>query len=249
MLNRNKAILAAALAMLCRRRRGGRRDRDHQAVRGRHRRRLLHEAAALGRGQVPETSNPSKQFQMIGIPDGLGAHKGGNDRIVYMNHELRAQHALGAGARRAAEPRPDRLEARCSTGRARSSPASVPTTPSTSTTRSSARRRRTANTTPSFTRFCSGSLAGTERRASTARSTSPTRSRPARRTFDGKGGLTVAIFDNEAHGAPDARPLRLGERARPARHRQVHGDHEHGRRPGEPGPRRRSTASSTCTSA
>ena len=26
---------------------------------------------------VPETSNPAKQFQMIGIPDGLGAHKSG----------------------------------------------------------------------------------------------------------------------------------------------------------------------------
>ncbi|MDQ3122778.1 MAG: hypothetical protein M3Q59_09625, partial [Actinomycetota bacterium] len=39
---------------------------------------------------VPESSNPSKQFQMVGIPDGLGAHKGkGGKSTVFMNHELR----------------------------------------------------------------------------------------------------------------------------------------------------------------
>ena len=38
---------------------------------------------------VPETSDPSKQYQMVGIPDGLGAHKGkGRTTVVYMNHEL-----------------------------------------------------------------------------------------------------------------------------------------------------------------
>ncbi len=39
--------------------------------------------------QVPNTSDPSKVFQMIGIPDGLGATKGkGNTTLLYMNHEL-----------------------------------------------------------------------------------------------------------------------------------------------------------------
>ncbi len=41
--------------------------------------------------RVPETSDPSKQYQMVGIPDGLGAHKGhGNQTVLYMN-ELSAQ--------------------------------------------------------------------------------------------------------------------------------------------------------------
>ena len=39
---------------------------------------------------VDETDDPSKDFQMIGIPDGLGAHKNPNGTVtVYMNHELR----------------------------------------------------------------------------------------------------------------------------------------------------------------
>src|SRR6266545_2528203 len=38
--------------------------------------------------RVPLSSNPSKQFQMIGVPDGLGAHKiGGGGAVVFMNHE------------------------------------------------------------------------------------------------------------------------------------------------------------------
>ena len=38
---------------------------------------------------VPYTSDPSKQFQMIGIPDGLGAYRI-NDRktAIYLNHEV-----------------------------------------------------------------------------------------------------------------------------------------------------------------
>ena len=91
-----------------------------------------------------------------------------------------------------------------------------------------------ANTTPSFTRFCSASLAGREEGFDRSIYFANEESGGAS-TFDGKGGLAVAVFDNEAHGAARPRPLRLGERARPARHRQVHGDHEHGGRPCEPG--------------
>jgi hypothetical protein len=39
--------------------------------------------------QVPNTSDPARRYQMIGIPDGLGATKGpGNTTILYVNHEL-----------------------------------------------------------------------------------------------------------------------------------------------------------------
>src|SRR5436190_23860872 len=41
--------------------------------------------------RVPLTSDPSKQFQMVGVPDGLGAHKiGGGGAVIFMNHEVGA---------------------------------------------------------------------------------------------------------------------------------------------------------------
>ena len=39
--------------------------------------------------QVPNTSDPTKTYQPVGIPDGLGVTKGkGNTTLLYMNHEL-----------------------------------------------------------------------------------------------------------------------------------------------------------------
>src|ERR687896_527655 len=42
--------------------------------------------------RVPETSQPGKQYQMVGIPDGLGAYRTGRGRseriVAFMNHEL-----------------------------------------------------------------------------------------------------------------------------------------------------------------
>jgi hypothetical protein len=39
--------------------------------------------------QVPETSDPSRQYQMVGIPDGLGAYAKPDGTIVLLlNHEL-----------------------------------------------------------------------------------------------------------------------------------------------------------------
>ena len=41
--------------------------------------------------RVPLTSDSSKQFQMIGIPDGMGAYRiPGGSAVVYMNHEVGA---------------------------------------------------------------------------------------------------------------------------------------------------------------
>lgn len=57
----------------------------------------------------------------------------------------------------------------------------------------------TANTTPSFSRFCSASLAGREEGFDRWIYLANEESTGAS-TFDGKGGLAVAIFDNEAHG-------------------------------------------------
>src|SRR5438045_5651257 len=39
--------------------------------------------------RLPHTSDSSKQYQMIGVPDGLGAYKSGEgNSVLYMNHEL-----------------------------------------------------------------------------------------------------------------------------------------------------------------
>src|SRR5881397_1359218 len=39
--------------------------------------------------RVPLTSDSSRQFQMIGVPDGLGAYQADDGSVVlYMNHEV-----------------------------------------------------------------------------------------------------------------------------------------------------------------
>src|ERR671910_2692312 len=39
--------------------------------------------------KVPEASNPSLNYRMVGIPDGLGAHPNGDGTsTLYMNHEF-----------------------------------------------------------------------------------------------------------------------------------------------------------------
>ena len=151
---------------------------------------------------VPETSNAAKQFQMVGIPDGLGAHENPNGTVtVFMNHELTfntpSEIVLGDPLNRG--PLVSKLIL-SSDGR---------------TVLSGERAHDSvylddayvgqaadaSNTTRSFTRFCSGFLAGPEQGFdrwiyfANEESNAPS-------TFDGKGGLSVAIFDNEAHGLP-----------------------------------------------
>ena len=39
--------------------------------------------------KVPVTSDPSRRYQMVGIPDGLGAHSNGDGTsTLFMNHAL-----------------------------------------------------------------------------------------------------------------------------------------------------------------
>ena len=150
---------------------------------------------------VPETSDPAKQFQMIGIPDGLGAHRNyDGTRTLFMNHELTnavlSEPVIGDPLNRGAFVSKlilDRNGAVVSGERAYDTvylddalvgPAADAT-----------------NTTPGFARFCSGSLAGWaqgfDRNIYFANEESG-----GAATFDGRGGLAVAIFDNEAHTLP-----------------------------------------------
>jgi len=150
---------------------------------------------------VPESSNPAKQFQMIGIPDGLGAHKGNRGRTtVFMSHELPynvvSEPVLGEPLNRGAfvsKLTLDRKRKVLSGERAYDTVYLDDTLVGPAAT--------VDNTTPGFARFCSGSLAGPaqgfDRFIYFANEESG-----APNTFDGKGGLSVAIFDNQAHGLP-----------------------------------------------
>jgi hypothetical protein len=149
---------------------------------------------------VPETSNPSKEFQMIGIPDGLGAHKQGNKRIVYMNHELThntpSEPVIGEPLSRGPIVSTLVLDRN---GKVLSGERAYDTVYLEDTLVGPA--PTVANTTPSFSRFCSASLAGKEEGFDRWIYLANEESTGAA-TFDGRGGLAVAVFDNEAHGLP-----------------------------------------------
>ncbi|MGI9110842.1 MAG: alkaline phosphatase PhoX [Gaiellaceae bacterium] len=150
---------------------------------------------------VPETSNSSLEYQMVGIPDGLGAHKGNRGRtILYLNHELgntvQSQPIVGGAINRGAFVSKYVLNRK---GKVLSGERAYDTTYIDDTLIGPA--AEVGNTTPGFARFCSGFLAdekvGFDRPIYFANEESG-----APGTFDGKGGLSVAIFDNEAHGLP-----------------------------------------------
>lgn len=152
---------------------------------------------------VPETSDPARSYRMVGIPDGLGATAGPKgSRIVFMNHELNAsatsEPVIGQPLNRGAFVSRLVLDSR---GVVRSGERAYDTVYMDDTLVGPA--AEVGNATRPFARFCSGSLAGPaegfDRPIYFANEEDGT---PAN-TFDGKGGLSVAIFDNEAHALTD----------------------------------------------
>ncbi|MBA3348060.1 MAG: DUF839 domain-containing protein [Actinobacteria bacterium] len=148
---------------------------------------------------VPETSNPSKQFQMVGIPDGLGATKGKNGKTtLFMNHEFvfntLSEPVLGEPLNRGPIVSKLILDKK---GKVLSGERAYDTVYLDDTLVGPA--PTVANTTRSFSRFCSASVAGrAEGFDRDIYLTNEESGGPS--TFDGKGGLAVAVFDNEAHG-------------------------------------------------
>lgn len=151
--------------------------------------------------KVPETSDPSRQYQMVGVPDGLGAHPNGDGTsTLFMNHELppgTESEALVGGPRyRGAFVSKWTLD---EDGDPVSGERAYDRVFMEDTLIGPA--AEVGNATPAFARFCSGSLAGWAHGFdrwiyfANEEADSPL-------TFDGKGGLTVAIFDNEAHALP-----------------------------------------------
>jgi Bacterial protein of unknown function (DUF839) len=152
--------------------------------------------------RVPETSDPAKEFQMIGIPDGLGAHANADGtKTVYMNHELTgsttSEPNVGRPLNRGAFVSKLVLD---SAGNVRSAERAYDWIFNENTFHGPA--AEVGNTTRGFSRFCSGSLAGPPHGFDRwIYLTNEEEGTPAN-SFDGKGGLAVAIVDNNLYTLP-----------------------------------------------
>jgi uncharacterized protein DUF839 len=158
--------------------------------------------------EVPLTSDPTRNYRLVGFPDGMGmySNRGDHTFTLLMNHEmsgdLSSQPVVGGPTNRGAIVSKfivDRTGNVVSGERAYDTvfhegtladqPDGLPAA-------------QTDNATPAMSRFCSGTLAwrdvgfdrpiwlaGEETQGTTG-------------TFDGKGSLDFAIFDKEAHALP-----------------------------------------------
>jgi Alkaline phosphatase PhoX len=147
---------------------------------------------------------PGQQYRMVGIPDGLGAHPNGDGTsTLFMNHELgftaQSEPVVGGPKNRGAivsewvlDQNGDPVAGRRAYDRIYDENTFLGPAPVVG---------NEAQTPRQFARFCSGFLAGPgegfDRRIYL---TNEEESSP--NTFDGKGGLSVAIFDGELHTLP-----------------------------------------------
>lgn len=149
--------------------------------------------------QVPNTSDPTKVYQMIGIPDGLGATKGhGDTTLLYMNHELgytvQSEPNIGGPINRGAFISRWTLDKNGSV----LSGERAYNTVSDEELGITLPAAEVGNTGRPFGRFCSGSLSFRE--AGFDRPIYLTGEEGGGvQTFDGKGGLGVAVIDNVLH--------------------------------------------------
>jgi hypothetical protein len=152
---------------------------------------------------VPEASNPAQQYRMVGIPDGLGARSNGNGTsTLLMNHEFTAatisQPVVGGPQYRGAFVSKWMLDA---DGDPISGERAYDRVFNENTLVGDA--AEVGNATPAFSRFCSGSLSGPPHGLDRwIYFTNEEEQLSFGPTFDGKGGVSVAIFDNEAHTLP-----------------------------------------------
>jgi secreted PhoX family phosphatase len=154
-------------------------------------------------GTVPETSDPSKDYKMVGIPDGLGAHKAPHGkRIVYMNHELtnstNSEPVVGDPLNRGAFVSKLVLDR---DGDVISGERAYDWVYNENTFVGPA--AQVGNSTRPFSRFCSGSLATPQEHGFDRHIylTNEEEGTPAN-TFDTMGGLAVAIVDNKLFTLP-----------------------------------------------
>lgn len=151
-------------------------------------------------GKLPLAGGDGR-FQMVGIPDGLGLQRQGRGASLYLNHEFDfdtvSEPVVGEPLYRGAFVSKLRLDAK---GHVTSGDVAFDETYLEDEFVGPTAREN--NDTPAFARFCSGFLAlpsatGFDRPIYLANEEAE-----AADTFDGKGGLSVAIFDGEAHALP-----------------------------------------------
>ena len=152
---------------------------------------------------VPETSHPSRDYQMVGIPDGLGSHRAQHGkRIVYMNHELtnstNSEPVIGGPLNRGAFVSKLVVDR---DGDVISGERAYDWVFDENTFHGPA--AEVGNSTRPFSRFCSGSLATPEEHGfdRPIYLTNEEEGTPAN-SFDGMGGLAVAIVDNKLFTLP-----------------------------------------------
>jgi hypothetical protein len=145
---------------------------------------------------------PGQQYRLVGIPDGMGAHSNGDGTsTLYMNHELSnttlSEPVVGGPKNRGTYVSKWILDEDgdpIAGSRAYDSVYAENTFvgPAADTT----------NTTRPLSRFCSGFLAGPANGFDRYIYLTNEEENVAANTFDGKGGVSVAIFDNELHSLP-----------------------------------------------
>ena len=152
---------------------------------------------------VPRASNPAQQFQMIGIPDGLGMYQINQfNAMLFVNHEVTntalTRPIIGESRVRGTFVSAYRME-RLRRGVLNGDLAFTQIYNGSTLVGPLARED---NTTPAFSRFCSGAVAGV--REGFDRNIYFTgEESDAPSTFDSRGGSAVAIFDNKAYLLPD----------------------------------------------
>jgi Bacterial protein of unknown function (DUF839) len=157
--------------------------------------------------RVPETSDPTLQYQMVGIPDGLAALANGDGTAtLYMNHELPtdavSEPVIGAPLDGGAFVSRFIVDA---DGNVVSGERAYDSVYNENLLVGAA--PRADNATPSLGRFCSASMAGEAEGFDrpiyfTNEEAQALNNRGVRGSFDGRGGLSVAVFDNELHTLP-----------------------------------------------
>jgi Alkaline phosphatase PhoX len=146
---------------------------------------------------------PGQQYRMVGIPDGLGAHPNGDGTsTLFMNHELTnttlSEPVVGGPKNRGAyvskwilDADGDPIAGRRAYDRVFNEDTFVGPAPD------------ATNTTRALSRFCSGFLAGPANGFDRWIYLTNEEEQTAANTFDGMGGVSVAIFDGELHTLPD----------------------------------------------
>ncbi len=153
--------------------------------------------------RVPWSHDSSRSYQMVGIPDGLGAHPNDDGTTtLFMNHEFRStsvtEPLIGGPRYRGSYVSRWILDAE---GDVLAGARAYDTVYKRDVLVGPAAQED--NTTPAFGRLCSGTLAGPAEGFDRAIYLAGEESSPSGNFDPTKGGSAIAFFDGQAHVLPD----------------------------------------------